>query len=67
MIALVHHIRMVHARSPYNLDLIELFLLIHDLLNSLAVAQEKFHLILLVLLKLSKLLLLRLNENLLED
>ena len=67
MVALIHHIRVIDAISPQNSDLIQLFLLFDHFLGSLSVTKQIFYLVPLVLLKLGKLVLLRLDEDFLED
>ena len=67
MVALVHHVRVIHAGRANHAHLVLLFLLLQHLIGALAVAQQHLHLVLLVLLKLCQLLLLGLHEYLLED
>ena len=67
VVALVHHVRVINAGRANHAHLVLLFLLLQYLIGALAIAQQHFHLILLVLLKLRQLLLLGLYEYFLEN
>ena len=67
MIAFIHHVRVIDTISSQYSDLIQLFLLFNHFLGSFSVTKQILDLVPLVLLKLGKLVLLRLDEDFLED
>ena len=67
MIALIHHVRVIDTISSQHSYLIQLLLLLNHFLGSFSVTKQILDLVPLVLLKLGKLVLLRLDEDFLED
>ena len=67
VITLIHHIRVVDTFRANHTNLVHFLLLLEDFVCALPITKQHLHLILLILLELSKFLLLRLNENFLED
>ena len=67
VVALIHHVGVVDARGPNHFNLVVLLLLLEHFCGTVLVTKQHFNLVLLPLLKLSKLLLLWLNKDFLED
>ena len=67
MVTLIHHIRVVDTFRANHSNLVHSLLLLEDFVCALPITKQHLHLILLILLELSKFLLLRLNEDFLED
>ena len=67
MVAFIHHVRVIDTIGSQHSDLIQLLLLFDHFLCSFRVAEQILDLVPLVLLKLGQLVLLRLDEDFLED